>query len=83
MSVEASPKGVKKKHRRVVTEQYDTPGRYKQRISLLVGLGSVGRMQLEHFHGFTPSLLKYGQPGTSISKEITLAPWLQHCHRDL
>ena len=62
MSVEASPKGVKEKHSRVVAEQHDDPGQYKQRISLSVGAGSVGGMHPEHFDGFTPILIKYGQP---------------------
>lgn len=61
LSVEASPKGVKK-HRRVITEQYDTPGQYKQRISLLVSPGTVGGIRLQHFDGFTPTLLKHEQP---------------------
>lgn len=36
----------------------DTPGHYKQHISLLFVPGGVGGMQLEHFGGFTPHSAK-------------------------
>lgn len=79
LCINASPKRVKKKQEKVITEQCETPGQYKQRMSLSVGQA----VWLEHFDGFPPTLLKYGQPSTSISQNITLAPWFQYCHKEL